>query len=71
MDINLLYLDMPCKIKGFAYELDVNYFIIAINTKLNAEQQEEAYLHELQHIYNGDFDKENIDLIELLISKLA
>jgi hypothetical protein len=71
MDISLFYLDMPCRIKGFAYELDVNYFIIAINTKLNAEQQQEAYLHELQHIKNGDFDKEDIDTIELLISRLA
>jgi len=69
MDINLFYLDMPCRIRGFTYEQDINNYIIVINTKLNAEQQLKAYEHEMKHIKNGDFEKYNIDLIELATHK--
>jgi Zn-dependent peptidase ImmA (M78 family) len=58
--------DLPCSIKGFTVKNPDDSFTIFINSKLNDEQQRDAYMHEFGHIVNGDFDKESADEIEMI-----
>lgn len=39
-------------------------FTVYINASLSREQREQAYMHALQHIINGDFEKEDVQAIE-------
>lgn len=39
-------------------------YTIFINSRLNLEQQQEGYIHELEHILNGDYEKADSNLIE-------
>jgi hypothetical protein len=43
--------------------MDGSYTIL-INAKLDYETQTKVYLHEVNHIKNGDFDKSDADSIE-------
>lgn len=65
--INVIYLDMPGRIKGFVHKNSDLSHTIVINAKLNLEQQKEIYQHEIEHIERNDFDKDDIDLIEYLM----
>lgn len=57
--------DMPTTIRGFTVpELDGSYMIV-LNSRLNDEMRLKAYLHELEHIAKGDYEKScSADLIE-------
>ena len=46
-------------------------FTIIINGRLNAEQQRSIFLHELKHINDGDFDKDDIDDVEFSAHKMC
>lgn len=60
------FMDMDPKIKGQAiYSVPDNRFVIYINTIHSIETQHEAFLHERDHILNGDFEKEDVQQIEL------
>lgn len=63
-DINVVLMDNPFGIKGSVNKNDDGSYTVIINSKLNAEQQREVYLHEVEHIENGDFDKSDVDIIE-------
>lgn len=63
-DINVVLMDNPFGIKGSVNKNDDGSYTVIINSKLNAEQQREVYLHEVEHIENGDFDKTDVDIIE-------
>lgn len=63
-DINIVLMDNPFGIKGSVNKNDDGSYTVIINSKLNAEQQREVYLHEVEHIENGDFDKTDVDIIE-------
>lgn len=69
MGTQVIYEDMPSKIKGFTIKNGDDTFTTIINGRLNAEQQRSIFLHELKHINDGDFDKDNIDEIELSAHK--
>lgn len=49
---------LPVTIKAFVEQLPDGNYVIVINSKLNQEQQELAYLHELGHIMRSDFGKD-------------
>lgn len=66
MGTNVVYLDMPCRVKGFILKNDDGYYVIIINARLNFEQQMNVYNHELQHIANNDFDVDDVDMIEFI-----
>lgn len=51
--------DLPPHIHGFVC-LGSDYTpCIIINSRLSAEQQREVWLHEMEHIANGDMDNDN------------
>lgn len=39
-------------------------FTVYINSSLSQEERERAYMHALQHIEHGDFDKQDVQAIE-------
>lgn len=57
--------DLPSKVKGFTVP-DVNDdYTVYINKHLCYEQMLKTYWHELNHIFNGDFEKHDVQEIEL------
>lgn len=68
MTINTFLIDLPVTIKGVSRKNYDDSYTILINSKLNDEQRQSAYLHEMQHIYNKDFEsKASIDLTEMFL----
>lgn len=62
---NTYLLDMPTSIKAFVKSNHDGSYTIIINARLSDEEQKKAYLHELRHIENGDFERKcSADLIE-------
>lgn len=55
--------DLPPRVRGFVTKRDGEP-VIVLNARLTREQNRKTYLHELRHIRNGDFEKENVDQIE-------
>ncbi len=45
-------------------------YTIFLNARLSYERQLSAYQHAINHIKNGDFDKDNADAIEQEAHKL-
>ncbi len=56
-DIFTYYTDMPATIRSFVVSNNDTNFTIILNAKLGREQQLKAYLHEMDHIRNGDYEK--------------
>lgn len=60
------YVDMPTTVRSFVVSNDDMCFTIMINARMGSDQQMVAYMHEIEHIKNGDYDKHcSVDLIEL------
>lgn len=60
--MTVLY-DLPTKIKGFVRlvaEPDGDFYTIVLNSRLNQDQNIEAFMHEQNHIIRNDFDKETV-----------
>lgn len=55
---------MPPRIKSQITKNEDGSFSVFINAKLNYESRLKAYEHELRHIKQNDFDKENVQEIE-------
>ena len=52
------HLPLPFGIKGFTIPSPDGCFNIYINNRLSYEEQKVTYDHEVDHIMNGDFDKD-------------
>ena len=63
-DINVVLMDNPFGIKGSVNKNEDGSYTVIINARLNVEQHREVYMHEVEHIENGDFDKPDVDIIE-------
>lgn len=64
-NIYTYYIDMPTTIKSFVVSNNDMSFTIMINAKMGKEQQLLAYEHEINHIRNGDYEKQcSVDTIE-------
>lgn len=60
------YVDLPTTIRSFVVSNNDMSFTILINSRMGSDQQLLAYIHEMEHIKNGDYDKRcSADLIEL------
>ncbi len=58
-DIKVIYADLPCQCKGMVVRMfdDGEYYdTVVLNSRLNREQNEKTYKHELWHIDQDDFD---------------
>lgn len=67
MGINVVMKDLPNTIKAYTVPNTDGTFTIFINSRLNLDQQQSGYIHELQHIINGDFDtsEDNVNFLEV------
>ncbi len=66
VDYNVVYTDMPINIHSFVrYNPDDTYTIV-INARFSSEYQTKCLYHELFHLRNCDFDKneDTVDTIE-------
>lgn len=63
--INTILVNMPGTISAYTISnVDMSYTIV-LNARLTRERLLEAYLHEVNHIENGDYDKRgSVDSIE-------
>jgi len=61
--------DMPHGIWGHCNPNPDGSYTILINAKLSNDMQKQVYLHELYHINNNDFEKNNVDTIEYYAHK--
>ena len=66
----VLLMDLPPTIHSFIKETD-GFYTIVINSRLSREMQEKCYLHELEHLDNGDFEGGDVDEIERIRHGLA
>ena len=66
--VNVIYADLPPRIKGMLVKTfdEEECYTVVINSRLNIEQQREAYEHELKHMRAKDFDDtdKSVDEIE-------
>ncbi len=56
---------MSPKVKAVSARNEDDSYTIFINSILNYEQQCKSYKHELNHIKRNDFDKHDVNKIEL------
>lgn len=65
MSIQTRLAALPYTIGGYVIK-DINdTYTIILNSKLSYERNIESYMHELNHIYNGDYEKDcSADSIE-------
>ena len=65
-DSFVIFKDLPVTIKSFVVmNSDMSYTIV-LNSLLSYEQNVISYLHELNHIRNGDYEKNcSVDTIEV------
>ena len=56
-DIHICIVDLPTTVYSFVRK-NLDSYTIIINAKLSSEDRMRHYTHELQHIRNGDFEKD-------------
>ena len=68
LNLRVVKLRMPSSVKGASCKTPDNGYMVVINSGLSAEEQEEAFLHEMLHVWNGDHDREeNLQALEARI----
>lgn len=63
-DVNCVMANMPAAIKAYTTLNNDDTYTIILNSRLTYEQHLKSYAHELFHIKNGDYEKNNVDMIE-------
>ncbi len=63
-EVQVRLIDFPAKGNEVVTKNEDDTYTIFINAKLSQETQRKAYLHALNHIKRGDFEKNNADQIE-------
>lgn len=69
-NVNVVIMDNPFGVKGSVNRNSDGSFTIIIDAHLNFEQQREVYRHEMNHIKNDDFFKDDVAIIESDAHKL-
>lgn len=64
MDTNVIYADLPASVKAYTVCCPDDTYTIVLNSRHSHEQLLASYQHELKHIENRDFAKDNVDKIE-------
>lgn len=68
-DVYTLLLDLPPRVRGFSRRNEDLTYTIVLNSCLCKEVQQETYLHEIEHIKNGDFQETTVGSIEAIRHK--
>ena len=61
---------MPTRVKGQTVKNEDGTYSVFLNARMASNQIEKTYQHEIQHIENGDFEKEQVQRIETYAHKL-
>lgn len=65
-NVNVRYIDLPATVKSYVVNNQDQSYTIVLNSNLNYEQNMKSYLHEMEHISNGDYEKKcSADWIEI------
>jgi hypothetical protein len=71
IDVYVYIVNLPSGINEMVTpDTDDDGYTIYIDDKLTYEGAEKAYLHALKHINNNDFEKSNVNDIEITAHKL-
>lgn len=69
MNYNVVLYELPTTIKAFTINNPDGCYTVIVNSRLSDVEQRKSCEHELKHIYNCDFEKEDADEIEFNIRK--
>ena len=64
MTVNTILLDTPTPIKGQTIKNEDGSYSIFLNARMASNQIEKTFEHEIEHIKNEDFEKEQVQRIE-------
>ncbi len=65
MEYLTIFKDLPTQIKALTVKDRDGGYTVIVNSRLNYEQQQQSFLHELRHIINCDLEKDcSIDELE-------
>lgn len=64
-DVNTIELSLPTSISAYVVSNSDLSYTIVLNSCLSWERRRQAYLHEMEHIENGDYERKSADLIEM------
>ena len=64
-DVNTQLADLPTSISAYVVSNPDGSYTIILNARLTWERKRQAYLHELNHIKNGDYERKSADKIEM------
>lgn len=70
MTINTFLIDMPTRIKGQTVKNEDGSYSVFLNSRMANNQIKKTYRHEIEHIENGDFEKNNVQSIEMTAHKI-
>ena len=62
--ISVFYQDMPCKVHGLIRANEDGSYTIILNSRDSRERNLQAYQHELDHLFRGDLDGSDVQVIE-------
>ena len=65
LDVNTCLIDMDVLFSEQVVKNSDDSYTILLNARLSHERQQESYKHAMQHILNGDFEKEDVQHIEM------
>lgn len=65
MDVNVQMLDMDTLISEQVVKNDDDSYTIFLNSRLSCERHLTSYLHAMRHIKDNDFEKSDVNSIEL------
>lgn len=57
MTCEIVYKDMPSKIKVITKRVKKNYYVLIINKQIDDDKKREALIHGMDHINNEEFSK--------------
>ena len=67
MNYNVVLYELPTTIKAFTVNNLDGYYTVIVNSRLSCEEQRKSCEHELKHINNRDFEKDDADEVEYKI----
>ena len=65
-NINVFIRDLPYSVHGITKQNSDGSYTIFINAHDSVNIQRQSYEHEMQHIKNNDFEKYDIESLEIL-----
>lgn len=65
LEVNTIFIDMDVLISEQVIKNKDDSYTILLNSRLSHERHMESYNHAMQHIMEEDFQKQDVDKIEL------